>query len=111
MKKNILIIFAFLLNISNLTAQDLDRLHNLAESGDAVAQYDLAVHYLNSEQTNYIEVLRLLREASKKGNSDAKELVKYLCKSGHEGWGDFFFIMNMMTASCPKRRKKGWKNL
>ena len=125
MKKLTLIIFAFLLNLSNLTSQNLDSLRNLAELGDAVAQFDLAVHYLNSAHTNYIEVLSLLRKSSKKGNLDATKILRELSTPGYDAWGDYYlvpqyddgflseevkqFLLEYATKGCKSSTCKGHK--
>ena len=92
MKKLIIIFFAFLSFLNNVNGQDLESLRSRAESGNPVAQYDLAISYLNSGQTNYIEVLNLLRKSSKKGNNDATDLLKELSTPGYDAWGDYYLV-------------------
>ena len=78
--------------LNNVNGQDLESLRSRAESGNPVAQYDLAISYLNSGQTNYIEVLNLLRKSSKKGNNDATDLLKELSTPGYDAWGDYYLV-------------------
>ena len=87
--RKLVVLFIYLLNyFSNANAQDID-IMRMAESGDPVAQFDLAINYLNSEQTNYIEVLHLLRNSSKNGFADAANILKDLSTPGYNAWGDY----------------------
>lgn len=88
------IFFSLLIFSCFSNAQDLNEIKSKARAGDASAQYQLACEYLYDEEnpTNYIEVLRLLRESSEKGNKDAAELIKSLSEDGHDSWGDYNVI-------------------
>lgn len=85
----ILSIFVTLFSFQLSFADDINELKLKAEKGDSTAQYELAVYYLNNESTNYIDVLRLLRESSKQGNEKAKKKLGDLTSPGYEKWGDF----------------------
>lgn len=86
------IFFSLLILFCSVNAQDLNEIKSRARAGDASAQYQLACEYLYDEEnpTNYIEVLRLLRESSEKGNKDAADLIIDLSAPGYNGWGDYF---------------------
>ena len=86
------IFFSLLILSCFVNAQDLNDIKSKARTGDALAQYQLACEYLYDEEnpTNYIEVLRLLRESSEKGNKDAADLIIDLSAPGYNGWGDYF---------------------
>ena len=90
------IIFSLVLLVlcSTNVRADINELRQKALTDDPVAKYDLAIYYLKDENTNtnYIEVLRLLRESSKLGYKQADNIISELCNTGYDGWGDYTLI-------------------
>ena len=62
-------------------ATALDLLQPLAESGDAVAQYQLGVMYANAEGVplDYVQAAGWLRRAAEQGFSRAQSILAWLC--------------------------------
>lgn len=71
-------------------SEDINGLMSRAEAGNAAAQYELACYYLNNTQSNYLEVLRLLRKSSKQKYEKADRLIKFLLQDGYKSWGDYW---------------------
>lgn len=92
MKNLVLTIVLLHLCTAIIFANNIDSLKLEASKGNPSAQYELAIHYLNDENTNYIDVLQLLRQSTINGYHDAKNLLEELCSPGYEAWGDYNLI-------------------
>lgn len=93
--KNFLTVF-FLMICVVTYANDVADLRYKANNGDAQAQYQLACYFLDEDDapTDFVEVLRLLRESSNKGNQDAANLLYEIVKPGYDAWGDYYLMMH-----------------
>lgn len=88
--KKIFLILVIACSSLQLFADDVNSLILRAEKGNAMAQYELACYYLNNTDSNFTEVLRWLRKASKQNNEEAKRLIKFLIRDGYKSWGDYY---------------------
>lgn len=108
--KKIILILILAYSSLELFADDVNSLILRAERGNAMAQYELACYYLNNSSSNFIEVLRWLRKASKQKNEDANRLMKILIQDGYKSWGDYFlepkYDFGVMSESREKEAKK-----
>lgn len=108
--KNFILILAFMCSNLVVLAEDVNSLILRAERGNATAQYDLACYYLNNTESNYTEVLRWLRKASKQKNENADRLIKFLIQDGYKSWGDYYlnpkYDFGAMSETMEKEAKK-----
>ena len=88
--KKIFLILVIACSSLQLFADDVNSLILRAEKGNAMAQYELACYYLNNTDSNFTEVLRWLRKASKQNNEEAKRLIKFLIRDGYKSWGNYY---------------------
>ena len=69
--KKIFILYILLLS-STLNANNGSRLAVLAQNGDAIAQYNLGLHYKNSKEQNLRDAFRWMHKSALKGYRPAQ---------------------------------------